>query len=290
MSLLRIAHLSDPHFGTTRLDVVDGLLNILKKIEPTLILLTGDITQRARANQFKAAKDFIDQLEPATVIAVPGNHDISLGNIYARIFHPYKGYKNIFKQKLEQHIVLEDLCITCLNSTSRWRHIQGDFQNSYLEKQFQENYSYCKVRIVAFHHPMDCAKHVDDKNLLKSRNHAIALFERHKVDMIVSGHIHDPYVSLSEDRYPHIQRKMILSVAGTCLSSRTRAGAPNSFNLIEINTDLIPSITLTRFDMDLWFHFSPKETHRFSRDPNLSWDREPSSQAGNLTEHPRGND
>lgn len=280
MSLLRVVHLSDPHFGTTRIDVVDGLLNILKKIQPALILLTGDITQRARANQFRAAKDFIDQLGSAAVIAVPGNHDIPLGNIYARIFHPYKGYENIFKQKLEQNIVLKDLCITCLNSTSRWRHIQGNFQNFYLEKQFQEDYSHCKVRIVAFHHPMDCAKHVDDKNLLKGRNNAIALFDRHNVDMIVSGHIHDPYVSLSEARYPHLQRKMILSVAGTCLSSRTRAGAPNSFNLIEINTDLIPNITLTRFDMDSAFLFSPKEVHRFSRDSNLSWDCDSSFPEG----------
>ncbi|MBY0485312.1 metallophosphoesterase [Nitrosomonas sp.] len=271
MSLLRVAHLSDPHFGTIRMGVGEGLLNILREVQPALILLTGDITQRARVDQFKAAKYFIDQIGAAAVIAVPGNHDISLGNIYERIFHPYKGYENIFKQKLDQNIVLKDLCITCLNSTSRWRHIQGDFQHSYLEKQFQENYSHCKVRIVAFHHPMDCAKHIDDKNLLKGRNDAIALFDRHNVDMVVGGHIHDPYVNLSSARYPHIQRKIILSVAGTCLSSRTRSGAPNSFNLIDINTDLIPKITLTRFDMDSTFHFMQKEIYNFSRDSTLSW-------------------
>lgn len=271
MSLLRVAHLSDPHFGTIRMGVGEGLLNVLREAQPALILLTGDITQRARVDQFKAAKYFIDQIGSAAVIAVPGNHDISLGNIYERIFHPYKGYENIFKQKLDQNIVLKDLCITCLNSTSRWRHIQGDFQHSYLEKQFQENYSHCKVRIVAFHHPMDCAKHIDDKNLLKGRNDAIALFDRHNVDMVVGGHIHDPYVNLSSARYPHIQRKIILSVAGTCLSSRTRSGAPNSFNLIDINTDLIPKITLTRFDMDSTFHFMQKEIYNFSRDSTLSW-------------------
>lgn len=271
MSLLRVAHLSDPHFGTIRMGVGEGLLNILREVQPALILLTGDITQRARVDQFKAAKYFIDQIGAAAVIAVPGNHDISLGNIYERIFHPYKGYENIFKQKLDQNIVLKDLCITCLNSTSRWRHIQGDFQHSYLEQQFQENYSHCKVRIVAFHHPMDCAKHIDDKNLLKGRNDAIALFDRHNVDMVVGGHIHDPYVNLSSARYPHIQRKIILSVAGTCLSSRTRSGAPNSFNLIDINTDLIPKITLTRFDMDSTFHFMQKEIYNFSRDSTSSW-------------------
>ena len=106
MSLLRVAHLSDPHFGTIRMGVGEGLLNILREVQPALILLTGDITQRARVDQFKAAKYFIDQIGAAAVIAVPGNHDISLGNIYERIFHPYKGYENIFKQKLDQNIVL----------------------------------------------------------------------------------------------------------------------------------------------------------------------------------------
>ena len=119
---LRIVHLSDPHFGTTQKNVIYGLLKVLNEIQPALVLLTGDITQRARANQFRAAKVFIDQLTPATVIAVPGNHDIPLINIFARLFQPYRGYKSIFKQKLEQNFVLEkDIVINCLNSTSRWR-------------------------------------------------------------------------------------------------------------------------------------------------------------------------
>ena len=271
MSLLRVAHLSDPHFGTTSKNVIDGLLNILEEIQPSLILMTGDITQRARDEQFRAAKNFVDQLRPIPVITVPGNHDIPLENVFARFIQPYKGYKDLLQQKLEGNIILDDVYITCLNSTSRWRHVQGDFSNSYLERQFQGNYSNCKVHIVAFHHPMDCAKHVDDKNLLKGRDNAIATFERYDVDMVIGGHIHDPYVNLSEVRYPHILRKMILSVAGTCLSSRTRAGAPNSFSMIEINTDLIPVIKITRFDMDLAFHFTPKETHSFSRSSASGW-------------------
>lgn len=273
MSFLRVAHLSDPHFGTIFMGVEEGLRDILREVQPHLVLLTGDITQRARVDQFKAAKNFIDQIGCEVVIAVPGNHDIPLGNIFGRIFHPYKGYENILKQKLEQTIVLKDICITCLNSTSRWRHVQGELKNSYLEKHFQDNNSESKVRIVAFHHPMDCAEHIDDKNLLKQSNNAITHFERHKIDMVLGGHIHDPYINLSDARFPQIQRRIIFSVAGTCLSSRTRAGAPNSFNLIEINTDLVPNITLTRFDMDSEFHFSPKVIHSFNRAKELGWNR-----------------
>lgn len=271
MSLLRLAHISDPHFGTTNENIKNGLLKILKKVEPQLVILSGDITQRARAYQFHEAKLFTEQLEPAKVIAMPGNHDIPLINLFARIFFPYQGYKSIFKQKLEQSIILNDVGIICLNSTSRWRHVQGDFQESYLEEQFGKDNSCCNIRIAAFHHPVDCAKHIDDKNLLKGRDGAMNIFDRHQIDLIISGHIHDPYISLSNDRYPQIQRKMIISVAGTCLSSRTRAGAPNSFNIIEIDTNPIPSITLIRFDMDFDFQFHKKKIYRFCRDSSFSW-------------------
>ena len=52
MSQLRIAHLSDPHFGTILPGVREGLLATLAELKPDLILLTGDITQRARRSQF----------------------------------------------------------------------------------------------------------------------------------------------------------------------------------------------------------------------------------------------
>ncbi len=265
MSLLRIAHLSDPHFGTILPGVREGLLATLKNLKPDLILITGDITQRARRSQFRDAKQFTHELRPTPIIAVPGNHDIPLFNFWVRFFNPYWGFKKLFKDQLEKDHLYGDVLVTGLNSTSKWRHIQGDFNLARLEKRLREKTSQAKVHIAAFHHPMDCAKPKDEKNLLQQRDEALALFEQHQVDMTIGGHIHDPLFTLSSQRYPQTKRTMIIGVAGTCTSWRTRPGAPNSFNLIEVDTTQAPQIICSRYDQQANLKFAVHSTQTFMR-------------------------
>ncbi len=272
MKRVRIAHLSDPHFGTINASVFEGLLTTLHKLQPTLILLTGDITQRARRSQFRAAKDFVKSLGPTPLIALPGNHDIPLYNLPARLLHPYRGFRRIFKGKVEKDYLHYDVRVTGLNSTSRWRAVQGDFNLQRITRRIEAPSKPAIVRIVAFHHPMDCAQHVDDKNLLRQRDSAMALFAKEKVDLILGGHIHDPHVALSPVRYPQVQRSIVIGVAGTCLSWRTRSGAPNSFNFIEVDTEAAPQIDFTRYDVSDNLLFAPIETKRFIRTSEQGWE------------------
>ncbi len=268
---VRIAHLSDPHFGTILPGVAEGLLATLAELKPDLVLLTGDITQRARRSQFRAAKEFVRQLKPVPAIAVPGNHDIPLFNIFARLFYPYWSFKNLFKDLLEKDYVYNGVRVTGLNSTSRWRHVQGDFNIERIRRRLDKPHSGIKVRIAAFHHPMDCAKHVDEKNLLRGREEAILALHDAQVDLVVGGHIHDPFVCLSHHRYPGVPRSMILSVAGTCLSWRTRKGAPNSFNLIDVEPTDRPRISITRYDIRESMRFTPEKTHEFECQGSTGW-------------------
>jgi len=271
VSVLKIAHLSDPHFGTILPGVREGLLATLRNLKPDLILLTGDITQRARRTQFRGAKHFTHEMKPTPVIAVPGNHDIPLYNAMARFFYPYWGFKNLFKDQLEKDFVFGDVLVTGLNSTSKWRHVQGAFDLARLERRLEEHKDKPKVHIAAFHHPMDCAKPVDEKNLLKENDKVIDIFDRHGVDLMISGHIHDPYVTLSKVRYPNTKRSMIIGVAGTCLSWRTRKGAPNSFNWIEVDTTNTPRLSFTRYDQRDDMLFTVESAHHFQRPDNSGW-------------------
>ncbi len=271
MSRLRIAHLSDPHFGTVLPGVKEGLIATLAELKPDLILLTGDITQRARASQFAEAKTFTHCLLPVPAIAVPGNHDIPLFNIFARVLHPYRGFKTLFKDQLEKDFVYGDVVVTGLNSTSKWRHVQGDFDLRRLEQRLQENQAPAKVRIAAFHHPMDCAKPSDEGNLLRGRKRAMELFEKYAIDLTVGGHIHDPFAALSSNRYPEVRRTMVIGVAGTCLSWRTRPGAPNSFNLIEVETSEAPTLSVNRYDQRADRRFTLERESRFRRLDAFGW-------------------
>lgn len=271
MSFLRIAHLSDPHFGTILPGVKEGLLATLRDLQPDLVLITGDITQRARRSQFREAKQFTHDMNPVPMIAVPGNHDIPLFNIFRRVFDPYHGFKKLFKDQLEKDHIFGDVLVTGLNSTSKWRHVQGDFDLARVEKRLIENKAKAKVHIAAFHHPMDCIKPQDEKNLLVTREETIRLFDKHCVDLMVGGHIHDPYVTLSKVRYPHTQRNMLIGVAGTCTSWRIRPGAPNSFNLIEVDTKSVPRISITRYDQRGDLRFDIKRVHQFARRDESGW-------------------
>ncbi len=99
------------------------------------------------------------------------------------------------------------------------------------------------------------------------------ILDSQKVDMVLSGHIHDPHICLSSERYPNLQRNMIIGVAGTCLSTRTRADANNSFNLIDIENFDQPKLTVTRYDLTGEVVFEAKESHRFIRSENQSWQK-----------------
>jgi 3',5'-cyclic AMP phosphodiesterase CpdA len=84
-----LLQISDPHFGTTQPLVVNALERLAQAQRPDVLVLSGDITQRARASQFQAARGFCDRLAVPHLLSLPGNHDIPLFNLYQRMFTPY---------------------------------------------------------------------------------------------------------------------------------------------------------------------------------------------------------
>lgn len=258
MSVLTIAHLSDPHFGTVEEKVYSALLASLRGLGPDLVLVSGDITQRARRRQFEAARRFKEALAPTPFFAVPGNHDIPLFNLVGRMFRPYFGYHRYFLPQREKDIRLGSVRVIGLNSTSRWRHVQGKLDIERVRKTFFDGWDDSQVRVAMVHHPIDCAKTIDDKNRIRGREEVTNLFQEAKIDLVLSGHVHDPFVA--------IEKGMILCVAGTCLSWRTRLGAPNTFNLIKVETSP-QRVEIQRFDIDPAFRFQPRAdwVKRFTR-------------------------
>ncbi|MBX2995227.1 MAG: metallophosphoesterase [Bdellovibrionaceae bacterium] len=271
---VRVAHISDPHFGTVEPDVRAALLQSLKSLAPSAIVVTGDITQRARLRQFRDARRFFRELEPIPVLVVPGNHDIPLFNIFGRLLHPYFGYRRILKGHLKKRLPLEGVEIFGLASTRRYRHVQGEIDLRAMKKFLSKHPDRAPVRIVGLHHPLDCPKRVDEKNILRGADGMMAALSNQQVDLVLGGHIHDPLVSLSSARYPGIEKPLIISVAGTCLSWRTRADAPNSFHLIDIlPTGETPQIQIQRLDYIDRVSFESIECHQFVRQPGIGWNR-----------------
>ena len=96
-----VLHISDPHFGTERPQVVQALQRFARAQMPELLILSGDITQRARAVEFDAARTFVDALSIPARVVIAGNHDIPLFDVATRIFRPYSRYHRRFGNDLE---------------------------------------------------------------------------------------------------------------------------------------------------------------------------------------------
>jgi predicted phosphodiesterase len=90
-----LLQISDTHFGTEQAPVVEALTALAHQQRPDVVVLSGDITQRARPAQFRAARAFTDRLG-APVLAVPGNHDIPLFDLWTRLRSPYARYSAAF--------------------------------------------------------------------------------------------------------------------------------------------------------------------------------------------------
>jgi 3',5'-cyclic AMP phosphodiesterase CpdA len=275
---MRIVHISDPHFGTIKQGMREALRRSLQEISPHLIVISGDITQRARASQFVQASEFVKSLSEFPVVVIPGNHDIPLFNIFGRLISPYSGFNQMAESTLGREVVLQGVQVLALNSTSRFRHVQGALDLAKLKISLENAPAGIHTRVVFFHHPMDCPHHVDKKNLLRNREKVLEILEEHRVDLVLSGHIHDPLVSLSQEAYKNVKRSLIIGVAGTCLSWRTRPGAPNSFNLVEIDTNSQGeeqrnrnAIAISRYDINEKLVFTCISKSEFLRIPNQGW-------------------
>jgi 3',5'-cyclic AMP phosphodiesterase CpdA len=229
-----LLHISDPHFGTEQPPVVDALLRLVHEQPPEQVILSGDVTQRARRAQFGAARAFVDRLGAARTLVIPGNHDIPLFNLPARVLAPYAGFVEAFGSELEPVAESARWLVIALNTTRPRRHKNGEVSIEQVERVASrlEAARTDQLRIVVVHQPVAVSREEDEVNLLRGHATAIARWSSAGADLVLGGHIHLPYVLALHERMPGLARRLWAVQAGTAVSRRVRAGAPNSVNLI----------------------------------------------------------
>lgn len=224
-----LLQISDPHFGTEQAPVLAALAALARQQRPDLLVLSGDITQRASAEQFRQARAFVDQLG-LPLLAIAGNHDIPLFNLGARFLQPYARFRAAFGDNLEPEHESPELLVLGVN-TSRWyRHKNGEVSPAQIERVVRR-LAHAKpgqLRVVVVHQPVAVTRAGEEHNLLRGRLEALPRWADAGADLVLGGHIHLPYVLALEG----LARPMWAVQAGTAVSSRVRAGAPNSVNLL----------------------------------------------------------
>lgn len=224
--MTRIAHLSDPHFGTEQPGLPDALIRHLATLAPDLILLSGDLTQRARPAQYQAARAFLAAL-PAPVLAIPGNHDAPLWNLPLRLTNPWRDWLRHLAHPLEGEWQDDRTLLIALNSANPRVWKDGRLSRAQLDHIATRCAAAgLRRRLVALHHPPEPPE--GEPPSLANAAEIIAALERAGVDMVLSGHLHFTHVA------PLRTAPGILACqAGTCLSSRIR-GDGNAFTLIDL--------------------------------------------------------
>lgn len=230
-----LLHISDTHFGTEQAPVVEALVRWAREQRPGLVVLSGDITQRARRKQFDAARRFVQRLGPVPTLAIPGNHDIPLFNLAARVFSPYVGYVRAFGAQLEPVIESPQWLVIALNTTRPYRHKHGELSAEQVERVAArlKLATPVQLRVVVVHQPIAVICNEDQRNRLRgATDAAITRWSEAGADLVLGGHIHLPYVAALHEHVKGLARRMWAVQAGTAVSQRVRPGAPNSVNAV----------------------------------------------------------
>ena len=238
-----IVHLSDLHFGRVNPLLIKPLISIVREVEPHVVAVSGDLTQRARSHQFQQARSFLDAL-PKPQIVVPGNHDIPLHNVFARFLEPLTKYKRYITDDMQPIYEDEEVAIVGVN-TARSLVVKGgrinETQVGRLRKKF------CSladevIKVVVTHHPFDLPEGHDERDLVGRAKMAMTGLAECGADLFLAGHLHISHTGHTK-RYDIRGHSALVVQAGTATSTRER-GETNSFNLLRIAH---PSIVVEKF-------------------------------------------
>ena len=247
-----LLQVSDPHFGTERAAAVEALVRLAAEARPNLVVLSGDITQRARRAQFAAAVRLVERLA-APALAIPGNHDVPLFNLAARAFSPYGGYAAAFGEALEPTHESAELLVIGVNTTRARRHKHGEVSAAQVERVARRLRAALaqQLRVVVVHHPLHVPSAADEVDVVRGAEPAARAWAAAGADLVMGGHIHLPFVRELGERFSGLARPLWVVQAGTAVSHRVREGGGerNSVNLIRYAAGSL-ACTVERWDHD----------------------------------------
>jgi len=259
-----LVHLSDLHFGRVDAELIEPLLSAVRDAKPDVVVISGDLTQRARKREFEDARAFLDRL-PRPQIVVPGNHDVPLYRVWERFLSPRGKYKRHVSQELEPSFGDAEIAVIGINTARALTFKDGRINEEQMAAIHRrlDPLPEAVTKIVVTHHPFDLPEQAGDVDLVGRAREAMAVFSTCGVDLLLAGHTHRSEAGDTSARHPIAGYSALVVQAGTATSTRGR-GEENSFNVLRVGGD---TIDVKRMDWDAAASdFRQAAIERFARD------------------------
>ncbi len=267
-----IVHISDLHLGgVAEPTLLEAVQDLVPDLDPTAIVLSGDLCLRARHGEFLAARSFIYDLKrTAPVIHVPGNHDVQW---WRRPFIPfgsaakYRKYVQYFGPTLNPTLSVPGVVIASVvtahgiawgSLTPRLRDlaVKGHLPNKEAQrvKAVFDKAEPTQLRGLVVHHNVLRGELSERMGLARWRQAQKRIVES-GAEIVFCGHDHQEGAEV-------LDGKVVVSSAGS-LCSRTRGGRPSVFHRIRWDEDSI-FIEMYKWESDRGL-FKRDDVHAFTR-------------------------
>ena len=269
---VQLLHVSDVHFGgLADLEQVEALELIIPDLRPDAVVISGDLTQRARHGEFQRARALVQTAtRTAPVHIMPGNHDVRW---WTRPLIPfdraplYVKYSRYFGADLAPTLALPGaILVGVLTSygvawgslTARVRDmaVKGHLPKREIERA-RGAFAAAppeQARVLVVHHNVLRGELSQRMGLARWRQ-AQRRIAASGAEVVLCGHDHQEGAELLEGR-------VVVSTAGT-LCRRTRGGRPSSFNFVTIEPTAV-HITFFRWSAE-HRRFNASDTVAFAR-------------------------
>ncbi len=239
-----LMHISDLHAGSPfNPRVADQLAREAHDLHPDLLVISGDLVQRADfPAQWATITEYL-RILPEPRLIIPGNHDVPLFNPLARLFRPLDVYRRYITPDLNPVFERPGLAVVGGNS-AHGLTVDGGYvsraQRETMERAFARwPDGVCKVAVL--HHGVVRPPGCERRSIIRNADDVIRMLDRSGVELLLCGHHHVAYVGTTRDVRPDLQHGTIIVQSGTSTSRRVRHGehGRNSYNVITIEDGVI---------------------------------------------------
>jgi 3',5'-cyclic AMP phosphodiesterase CpdA len=240
--MLTVLHASDLQCGRPfRPAAAEALIRLANDMAPDVVVVSGDLTQRAKVGEFATAATILDRLPGVPQIVTPGNHDVPLYRIFERILSPHRNWRGGISRELNTVTAVEGATFVALNSSAPRRAIvNGRIDNGQVDfaRRAFEVAPRGDVRALVIHHHFVPVPDGKGGRPLPHARHLVAQFEAMSVDVVLGGHVHQTHMTTSSDLLgPASDPGIPLIACGTTTSWRGRGleADQNSLNVVRVS-------------------------------------------------------